>query len=466
MKRLLVVISCAISICAAQVGYGRLPEPEKAALGRIKAEGLHSDTSYLASDELAGRDTPSIGLDMAADYIAAHFRQEGLEPAGSDGSYFQVAQVDRVTPQSKGVRLELKSGNRKVEVTAVIRTAGLTPVDVDGLSVLKVPSTGVLPVMTDRIVAADEQVYGSPGGIDALQSEKPKLIVLIGRTRDLPPAVPYLEEHGRLEAPVLQVRDSQAAALLLETAELTLSAHVPAPTREQFALRNVVGVLRGSDPVLREQYIILSAHYDHLGQNAQGIFHGANDNASGTASVIEIGNALASLEPHPKRSILFVTFFGEEKRLLGSTYYTHHPVVPLKATVANVNLEQMGRTDDITGPKIATFSVSGESLSNLASIMTGSAITEGVKFDSRSGADDYFERSDNFPFAKEGIVAHTIGVAGEFPGYHGLGDTADKIDFDNMAKVARGVAAGIIELANRDDLPRWSDSSAAARYRK
>src|SRR5262249_18763676 len=112
-------------------------------------------------------------------------------------------------------------------------------------------------------------------------------------------------------------------------------------------LRNVVGLLRGSDPALKDSYLIVSAHYDHIGVRPTGegdrINNGANDDGSGTVSVIELASALAGLKQRPRRSIVFITWFGEEKGLVGSRYYGRHPLFPLEKTVAMVNLEQVGR---------------------------------------------------------------------------------------------------------------------------
>jgi hypothetical protein len=466
MKRFFAVIVCAISLGAMQIESGRLPAAEEAALERITADALQGDLAYLASDELAGRNTPSPGLEMAADYIAAHFRQGGLEPAGPDGSYFQVAKFARITPDTEGFRLNLKSGDNEVGVAADrVHFRSEAAVDYADGPVVKLPVSGAIPAVAGRIVAGDAQRY-TRGTLDELEARKPALIVLVGGTRDLRPEEPFLEEVDASRVPVVQIHDSKAAALLREDGGLVLSLHIAAPAREEFPLRNVAAILRGSDPVLREQYVVLTAHYDHIGKNARGIFHGANDNASGTASVIEIAGALAALNPHPKRSILFMTFFGEEKGLLGSTYYTHHPLAPLKSTVANVNLEQMGRTDDTTGRKVGSFVFTGPSYSNLPAIVSAAAKLEGVRTEKRQDADDYFDRSDNYAFARQGIVAHTIAVAVEFPGYHALGDTLDKIDYGNMAKVDRGVAAGIVELADEPAAPKWSNAKEAAEYRE
>jgi Zn-dependent M28 family amino/carboxypeptidase len=195
------------------------------------------------------------------------------------------------------------------------------------------------------------------------------------------------------------------------------------------------------------------------------IFHGANDNATGDASLIEIAKALAA-QPHPRRSILFLALFGEEEGLLGSGYYVRHPLIPLSRTVADINLEQLGRTDSSDGPELARFGFTGPSFSNLPQMMAAAAKTEGDTVYRKETADDYFDRSDNYSFALAGVVAHTIVVAYEFPDYHAVSDEAEKIDYLNLAKVDRGIAAGIAAVANATEAPKWSDTKAARIYRE
>src|SRR5258705_2920653 len=124
--------------------------------------------------------------------------------------------------------------------------------------------------------------------------------------------------------------------------DVKFSLRLPPPIGKPVNLRNVVGLLPGSDPELADTYVLLSAHYDHLGKKPSGegdlIYNGANDDASGVAAVLEMAAALSGAKPHPRRSILFITYFGEEKGLLGSLYYGRHPLFPLKKTVAEFNL--------------------------------------------------------------------------------------------------------------------------------
>ena len=127
-------------------------------------------------------------------------------------------------------------------------------------------------------------------------------------------------------------------------------------------LRNVVGLLRGSDPALKDTYVLVTGHYDHIGMSGNcedRIYNGANDDGSGTVSVVELASALTTLKERPKRSLVFMTVFGEEKGLLGSRYYGRHPIFPIEKTIADINLEQVGRTDSTEGPQIANASMTG-----------------------------------------------------------------------------------------------------------
>src|SRR5262249_541022 len=165
-------------------------------------------------------------------------------------------------------------------------------------------------------------------------------------------------------------------------------------------LRNVVGLLRGSDPALKESYVIVSAHYDHIGMLPTGegdrINNGANDDGSGTVSVIELASALASLKQRPKRSVVFIAWFGEEKGLQGSRYYARPPVFPLEKTVAMVNLEHLGRTDDSEGPRLNSATLTGFDFTDLGPIFRNAGEKTGVDvYKSEKNSDAFFPLSDN-----------------------------------------------------------------------
>lgn len=234
-------------------------------------------------------------------------------------------------------------------------------------------------------------------------------------------------------------------------------------------VRNVVGLLKGSDPKLANEFVMVTAHYDHLGTSATGedrIYNGANDDASGTAGVVALAHALSKAKP--KRSVLFATFWGEEKGLLGSHYYGEHPVVPLANTVADMNLEQIGRTDDDERPRVNAVSVTGYDFSETVAALeaAGKVLHTGVEHHPRY-SDPFFMRSDNAALAAAGVPAHTLCVAFEYPDYHGVADTADKLDYDNMTKVVRLAGLGILTLADAPQTPTWNKANPKTeRYRR
>jgi Peptidase family M28 len=317
-----------LTAAAAVLALGANLDPEQQFVtDRISAASLRGHLSFLASDLLEGRATPSRGLDVAAEYIAAQFRRAGLEPAGGD--YFQAAPVR--------------------------------------------------------------------GG----------------------------------------------------------------------GARNVAGLLRGSDPTLKDTYILVSAHYDHLGMRSSGddrIYNGANDDGSGTVSVIELASALAALPVHPKRSILFIAFYGEELGLLGSRYYAAHPLVPLGQTIADINLEQVGRTDATDGSQIGVGYLTGYDYSDLGLVLSNAAQLCNFRISADTAAkENYFDRSDNLPLSQAGVPSTTLYVAADFPDYHRVGDEWPKVDYENMAKLDRALAIGLLKLASQESPPHWNLAIPAAR---
>lgn len=470
-RRLVFIVAAASTLALYAARFNGIAGPEQAAIDRISADSMRGNLSFLASDLLEGRGTPSRGLDVAADFIASRFRAAGLETIGPNGSYFQDASFAQVTPNLDSLSVVLKQEGAELHLDrSDVRIQSLTALDIASAPVLKLPGNGLIPDVAGKIVAGDSRRWGEEALLPQLQSRKPAMILLLSRRRRPREADEFLTPLDIYSAPVLRIYNEDGAAALNRAGDLTITVHMGAPARHDVVLRNVGAILRGSDPALASQIVAVTAHYDHLGEEPPGpgdrIFNGANDNGSGVVSVIELASALAALNPHPRRTILFMTFFGEEEGLLGSYYYVRHPLFPLQDTVANINLEQMGRTDDTGGKEANAFAFTGPSYSDLPDLFSVAAHAEGVNTWSKRSADDFFDRSDNYAFALRGVVAHTIVVAFEYPDYHAVGDEWRKIDYANMAKVDRGVAAGILAIANAPDRPKWSSSSDAARYRE
>ena len=449
----------------------------RAALDRISAQSMRGHVSFLASDLLEGRATPSPGLDVAAEYIAAQFRRAGVEPAGDDG-YFQTAKYLQFESDKHSARVELESGDKHIAADMEkLNIEATGPVSLSDAAVLKFAADDFAKVEGMKQADVQEKVVAIylPRGVQnafrtyrALRRLKPALLIAAG------PGVPA---HPRprmvamdppvAEPSIIAIREGEFVNAIERaksgSSELKVSVQLAAPKERSLALRNVVGILRGSSPALRDTYLLVTAHYDHLGVKPEGdgdrIYNGANDDASGTASVIEIASALAAMDPKPKRSIVFIALFGEELGLLGSQYYGRHPLFPLAKTIGDVNLEHMGRTDATDGPKIASASFTGFDFSGLPAVFEKAGGHVGVKvYKDEKRSDSFFTRSDNQALADVGIPAHTLCVAFDFPDYHAVGDEWQKIDYDNMAKVDRMVALGLVILADMDAPPKWNES--------
>ena len=234
---------------------------------------------------------------------------------------------------------------------------------------------------------------------------------------------------------------------------------VPAQTAPSGATWNVIGILRGSDP---REAIMLSAHLDHLGVNeaAPGddkIFNGADDDASGSVAVLELARALAEGK-RPRRTIYFVCFGSEERRGLGSRHFIDNPPVPLTQIVADLQFEMLGRPD----PKVAagTLWLTGFERSNLGPELArnGAALVADPHPQQR-----FFQRSDNYPLALRGVIAHTISSYGLHTDYHRPSDDVSKIDFPFMTRSLNSLVKPIRWLANSDFRPAWLPGQAPVR---
>jgi len=465
----LVLAGGVVCIQAAKAPKSEIAPDVQSALDRISPNGLRGDISFLASDLLEGRGSPSRGLDVAAEFIASEFRRAGLEPA-VNGDYFQVAQMETRRPDMQGFKFEISADGRTVSVApdnAILEID--RAIDLKDVPVVRLSSDSKPEDLNGKVVISATRLRSAR---EILRQAHPALVVMTARRAPdagFPSArLTDPSETARARPPRLIVFSKDLADLAENRhAAATATVHIAAPVAQKATLRNVIGVLPGSDPALKDTYVIVSAHYDHLGMKADGedrIYNGANDDASGTASVIEIANALAGLKQHPARSIVFMAFFGEEEGLIGSEYYVHHPVFPLAKTIANVNLEQMGRTDSTDGKQVGTVAPTGYGYSSMLDDFKAAAEETGVKMlDAGEETDRFFTASDNYSFAEAGIPAHTFCVAFQYPDYHGVGDEWRKIDYDNMARVDRTMALGIVMLSGDSTGPQWNASNPKAK---
>ena len=217
---------------------------------------------------------------------------------------------------------------------------------------------------------------------------------------------------------------------------------------------NVVGMVRGTDPRIADQVVLVDAHYDHLGigapVNGDSIYNGADDDASGTTAVLEIARSIAA-GPPPRRSILFVATTGEEVGLLGTRWFIAHPPVTLKSIVANLEIEMIGRPDSLAGgPGRAWLTGYARSSMGAAFSAAGLAIVPDAR-----PSQHFFERSDNIAFARMGIPAHTLSTFNLHTDYHRPSDELSRIDIAHMTRVIRTAAAAVRILAD-GPAPHWN----------
>ena len=497
---LIAICTCLISAAAflpiqSAAPLPPLPPQVQRALNSISADSLRANLSFLASDALKGRYTPSPELDVAAEFIAAQFRKAGLEPGG-DHEYFQtVSMVRRQFDQPGAITIHgerkerifpaadisILSSDRAVSIkdapVQFIRTqdtALLDDVNIEG-RVIVMPRSGG---MAEDFLA--DPLHKRLEFTRLLAAKRALAVISISRYPHHASPLLFEEEANHPGVSLLGLSGEAASEWLkqLDTAPRTsglverISLEIPAPRDETVVLKNVVGILRGSDPALKDTAVVVSAHYDHIGTSLTAgrlamtpstaedqIYNGANDDGSGTVSVIEIANALARLRPRPKRSIVFVAFFGEEVGEFGSRWYAAHPPFPITQTVAGINLEQVGRTDSNEGPRVAAATVTGQDFSNITTYLRQAGRFTGIKLYKDEESDAFFDRSDNTNLASKGVPAHTVSTAFQYPDYHGVGDEWQKIDYPNMAKVDQAVALAVLNIANSSEPPRWNSSN-------
>jgi hypothetical protein len=500
MKRFALILVFAVAFWpgrAADRDPKGLTEGERILLEHISADSMKGHVSFLASDLLEGRDTPSRGLDIAAEYIAAHFRGDGLEPAGDDG-YYQTARYVSVIQPMDGFEVTVEHSGHTIHLgkdKAFVQSASAT--DLHDVLLWKVVPTDeeAIGALTEEQIQGKALLIDAPDPMSMSDEERQKLYPRVLRARKileklkpalvLMPGRSAMSGSGRLREASSPAPDASPVVITVTDEEFrkfikaakpgpvagSVTAKIPGPIEEPVTLKNVIGLLRGSDPELKSTYVLITAHYDHIGMlpwaDPDRINNGANDDASGTSSVLELASAF-SKGPRPRRSIVFMTYFGEEKGLLGSRYYGRKPIFPLAQTVANLNLEHMGRTDDLEGPHVGKITASGFDYTSIGDLLKQAGELTGVTaWHDPKNSDAFFPRSDNQALADVGIPAITLAVSWIFPDYHRVGDHWDKLDYANMEKVDRTVALTIERIANDPMPPSWIESnSKTAKYLK
>ena len=533
----LILTFLAPTVSLAQTTVKLTPQERKMA-DAITAAQLKDYLYYVASDEMGGRDTPSQGLDLTAKFIGMLLSRWGFKPAGDNGSFYQKMDLRRDLVNQASTVATL-GGQNLVYGTDffanpvagnitnlpmvfagegwMIKSKGIEPLkDVDARGKVVVVYSSSFPrgVNPQEVFSsgrrgeawADPMTYAKQNGaIGVIAIATPDVEQRWQMIRPLRERSGYvvekMEDAGNKQLPTIYVSTKTAENLFkgesTEFAKIAeaFKANAPLPafalsanktasitiltTAEKAATQNIVAVWDGADPVLKNEYVAIGAHYDHVGtnQNARGddkIWNGADDDGSGTVAVLSIAEALAKAPKRPKRSTLFVWHAGEEKGLWGSEYFNKFPTVDIKQVVAQLNIDMIGRSldpnniikcgqgkpcnEELSGPN-GIYVIGSEMMSS-----TLGAITKGTndqylklgydyKYDDPNDKNRFFFRSDHFNYAQNGIPI-VFWFDGVHEDYHQPTDHPDKIDYAKMEKVTRTIFLTLWEVSDLKERPK------------
>lgn len=534
-----VLAACSVTAGHAQGGAEAVDGAVPAAAS-IRAQDLHGDLTFLASDLLEGRLAGTTGNRLASAFIGARFDRLGLAPADGD-SYFQGFRLQQAelgdanafdasvagtpvrgtlgqdfypqqfSPSGRAggplvfVGFGISAPARHYDDYRGADLQGRIALVLDHAPRERAPNPSLAGLVTSEAAtplrkALAAQAHGAAGVVfvgDVQNHQRGSFGGEAARAwPSVPPRVaPYLlaGEAERLRIPAVRISPGLAATLLegldqsfdriartaddpdwggpvaIEGTRVNLSASVG---RRTFPERNVVAALEGRDPRLRDEWVILGAHLDHEGRQGPEIFEGADDNASGIAGLLEIAEAYsiaAASGRRPRRSVLFAAWNAEERGLLGAWAYVEHPLVPLERTVAVINMDMIGRDEEVPpgggfrfaglDPQTAesnrnAVNLLGYSWSpDLSEIVTRANAPVGLDVKRRYDAHPtLLRRSDQWPFLQRGVPAVWF-FTGLHPDYHTPADRPDRIDYAKLARVARLVYRTSWAIAEQDGRP-------------
>ena len=480
----------------------------------IAADGLRRDLFAFAADSMMGRETGTAGALAAGRFIAERLRAAGVEPAGDSGTYLQKVPLTRTgIASSSAIRLTKGSSTQTIPIGAnglvpllslgpgaplpKLQAAGevvfagyalseagrtdLATLDVRGKIVVYVHGA---PAAADSATRARLSSGGAIGErLGALVPRGPAAIIMLTTgelaeefdavasqlTASMRVGAPEAEQPRQLPMVLLGVAAARpelmpagypaadAPGVLGATMDASLAIE-----QQQVEAYNVVGIVRGSDPALRNTYVAVGAHHDHIGvQSAVGgdsIANGADDDGSGSMAVLHVAESWARMPVKPKRSGLFVWHTGEEKGLLGSEWFTAHPPVPIDSVVAQLNADMIGRNHPdslyIVGPEAAPQqqSVVVGAIVDSVNAAQAAPFAFNREWDSPTHPERIYFRSDHYSYAAKGvpIVFLTTGLHDD---YHKVSDEPDKIDYDKLARVSTLLLRASEAIGNRARRP-------------
>jgi hypothetical protein len=524
---LLLIISCLLSSSALSQTVVKITPQEKKIAEGITADQLKDYLYFVASDEMEGRDTPSRGLDTTAKFIATLLDRWGFKPAGDNGTFFQkiAIRAESNDPTSNTLKIGETNfaflddffrltGNANVDAPMVFASHGWV-VKSKGIDAYKgVDVNGKVIVLYGQGFPRGSNITGLPTGVTQadltgtkgtdwsdpltyardngakgviviaspqLQTAWPQIRNFLSRGSSFPEKL--RPQAAGADLPVFLVSAKVGEALLQgESGKLDSATAFPisksvamnaASKVETKWTQNVVALWEGRDPILKNEMVAIGAHYDHVGMNPNApgpdkIWNGADDDGSGTVSVLSIAEALSKAPVRPKRSVLFVWHCGEEKGLWGSEYFNKFPTVDIKKVISQLNIDMIGRSrkPDDTNPKNKDLSTENEIYvigkdmmsSTLGSVVDAANkgylnLTYDTRYDDPKDTNRFFFRSDHFNYAVNGIPI-TFWFDGVHEDYHQPGDEPQKIDYAKMEKVARTIFLTLWELTDLKERPK------------
>lgn len=452
---------------------------------RISSAESEAHMRFLASDELQGRRTGSIGNQIAARYIAEQFRLLGLKTAPGQADYYQRIALERVGTASSGVLVtggdSLKLGKDLVIMSGgpanltgegVYAGYGLNEAE-DGYNGRDVKGRIVIVQGGSPEAKGPQEIFRASTQKRKLAAEKGAAALVELYSESIPwGMVGQYFNREQLSLPVAGanialthawVNNQNNKLARLKEAGQTVSFRTSGRVTNPAPSMNVAGIIEGTDPKLKDEYVIVSAHFDHVGVGKQGgnnypptdsIFNGARDNAFGTVGLLTAAKAL--IQQPPKRSVMVLALTGEEVGLLGSRYYAENPLVPLKQTIFNLNIDGAGYNDTTIVAVIGLERTGAKTEIEAGVRAFGLSV-----FAEPAPEQGLFDRSDNVSFAAKGVPAPTFS-----PGfksfdaeiakyYHQAIDNPESLDFSYLHKFCQAYAHTARLIADRSTRPFW-----------
>jgi hypothetical protein len=488
---------------------GAAQAPAATGVGSIRAEGLRQKLTYFASEKFKGRGNGTPELNMAADYIAGIFEKNGLKPSGDAGTYFQHFDIysSRLGPKNElhvrdaaGGEMNLKSRTDFIPELWSVSGEVSAPLELidEGRPGAAAVKGKIAVELEDRIVSDDPEFPADATEGKKLENEGAIGVIIVqslgdrnrGRIAamadnfrdDLPVRLTQMasvDTPNYPQIPVVMLSADSGRQLIAElgkpqapsSATMTIDVQ-----RNIHHTQNVVALVEGSDPTLKNEVLVVGAHYDHDGEAYGQIWYGADDNGSGTVALLEIAEAFGPGAPHPARSVLLCAWAGEEKGEFGSRFYTSHPVFPLNKTVAMFQMDMIGRNEEHAanrGQQVPeerasdnanSLNVLGTAFSpELKTLISreNSEVRLNLKFRYDFSAEDLMRRSDQWSFMQKGVPGIFF-FTGLHPDYHTPRDTPDKINYPKLEKVTRLVYLSAVQLANAPSRPQFVHATSAS----